>query len=247
VTVWISEAARDLHGWKTGDTIVLPIAGRATRFRVGGIARDYARTWGAVLIPAEDYRRLTGDTRANDLAIHLADGVDAARAEAAIRAAVPQRAGLVFDDATELRAKSLAIFDRSFSVTYALEAIAIVIGLAGVTSSFAALAWSRRREFGVLRFLGFTRAEVLRMLALEGAATGALGALIGFVSGVAISLVLLRVVNRQSFHWTIEVHWPVAALAAFLSAVIGLCAIGARMSGAFAVRREAILAVKDDA
>ncbi|MEP7070152.1 MAG: ABC transporter permease, partial [Usitatibacter sp.] len=247
IPVWISEAARDLHGWKAGDRIRLPIAGRDTQVAVAGVIRDYARTWGAVLIPDDRYRALTGDTRANDLAIHLAPGVDAARAEAAIRKALPKSRGLAFEDAGELRRRSLAIFDRSFAVTYALEAIAIVIGLAGVTSSFAALAWSRRREFGVLRFLGLTRGEVLGILALEGAATGALGAAIGLVSGVAISLVLVHVVNRQSFHWSLEIHWPIGALAAFVAAVIALCALGARVSAAFAVRREAILAVKDDA
>jgi putative ABC transport system permease protein len=99
----------------------------------------------------------------------------------------------------------------------------------------------------VLRFLGLTRREVLRILALEGAASGALGALIGLVSGAAISIVLVHVVNRQSFHWGLEVHWPLAALAALVIAVIGLCAIGARVSGSFAVRDEAVLAVKDDA
>jgi putative ABC transport system permease protein len=245
--VWISEAARDLHRWKSGERIVLPIAGRDTPLRVAGVIRDYARTWGAVLIPTADYRRLTGDTRANDLAIHLAPGVDAKRGEEAIRAALPRATGLAFENAAELRRQSLAIFDRSFAVTYALEAIAVVIALAGVTSSFAALAWSRRREFGVLRFLGLTRGEVLRMLALEGAATGALGAFIGLASGIAISLVLVHVVNRQSFHWSLDVHWPIGALAALLAAIIVMCALGARVSASFAVRREAVLAVKDDA
>ena len=247
IPVWISEAARDLHGWKTGDRIALPIAGRDTPLAVAGVIRDYARTWGAVLMPLERYRELTGDTRANDLAIHLASGVDAKRAEAAIRRALPEARGLAFEDAAQLRRRSLAIFDRSFAVTYALEAIAIIIGLAGVTSSFAALAWSRRREFGVLRFLGLTRREVLRLLAVEGAATGALGAAIGLVSGVAISLVLVHVVNRQSFHWSLEVHWPFAALFALVAGVISMCAIAAQVSAAFAVRKEAVLAVKDDA
>src|SRR5207342_3541425 len=108
---------------------------------------------------------------------------DATRAQAAIRSVLPNATGLQFEDASDLRRRSLEIFDRSFAVTYALEAISIVIGLAGVTSSFAALAWSRRREFGVLRFLGLTRGEVLRMLALEGAAAGAMGALLGLASG----------------------------------------------------------------
>jgi putative ABC transport system permease protein len=245
--VWISEAARDLHGWKPGERIELPIAARATPVRIAGLIRDYARTWGAVLMPIEDYRRITGDTRSNDLALHLAAGADTSATQEAIRAALPEARGLAMEDAGEIRRRSLEIFDRSFAVTYALEAIAIVIGLAGITSSFAALAWSRRREFGVLRFLGLTRREILAMLALEGAATGALGAAIGLASGAAISIVLVRVVNRQSFHWSMEVHWPLAALAALMVGIVAACAIGARVSAALAVRHEAVLAVKDDA
>ena len=245
--VWISEAARDLRRWNTGDAIRIPIAGREVDVRVAGVIRDYARTWGAVLLETSEYRRLTGDTRANDLAIHLRAGVDARRAHAAIRAALPHLPGLALEDAGEIRRLSLAIFERSFAVTYALEAIAIVIGLAGVTSSFAALAWSRRREFGVLRYMGLTRREILAMLAFEGAAAGALGAAIGLACGAAVSLVLVQVVNRQSFHWTLEIHWPLLPLAALVAGIVATCAIGARASGALAVRHEAVLSVKDDA
>ena len=247
IPVWISEAARDLHGWKAGDAIELPVAGRAVRVRVHAIIRDYARTWGAVVMPLEAYRALTGDALANDAAIFLAPGTTVESAERDIRGALPDTRAVLFEDAADLRERSLAIFDRSFAVTYALEAIAIAIGLAGVTSSFAALAWSRRREFGVLRFLGLSRREILAMLALEGTAAGALGAFIGLVAGIAMSLVLVHVINRQSFHWSIEVHWPLAGLALLLFAIVSSCALGARASGSLAVRAEAVLAVKDDA
>jgi putative ABC transport system permease protein len=244
---WITEAARDLHGWTTGERISLPIAGRAYEARVAGVVRDYGRTWGAALIPIEDYRAATGDERVNDIALHLDSGADPARVQAAVRSALPEARSVAIEDAASIVRRSLEIFHRSFAVTYALEAIAIAIGLAGVTSSFAALAWSRRREFGVLRFMGLTRREILRMLALEGAAAGALGAFVGLVAGVAISAVLVHVVNRQSFHWSLTLHWPVAIVAAFLVALVALCAFAGRASGAYAVRREAILAVKDDA
>ncbi|HET7547936.1 MAG TPA: ABC transporter permease [Usitatibacter sp.] len=245
--VWISEAARDLEGWHPGDRIVLPIAGHAVPVRVAAVIRDFARTWGSVVMPLDDFRRITGDTRASEMALHLAPGVRAARAEAAIRTALPEAKGLAFEEAGTLRRRSLEIFDRTFAVTYALEAIAIAIGLAGITASFAALAWSRRREFGVLRFLGLRRRDILRLLALEGAAAGALGAAIGLASGIMTSFVLVRVVNRQSFHWSLAVHWPLGALAALIAAIVALCAIGARASGTFAVRGEALAAVKDDA
>ena len=247
IPVWMSEAARDLHGWRVGERIELPLAARPAPVRIAGVIRDYSRTWGAAMIPLEDYRRLTGDTRANDVAVHLAPGADARAAAEAIRATLGNRPGIAIEEAAEVRRRSLALFDRTFAVTYALEAIAVLIGLAGVTSSFAALAWSRRREFGVLRFLGLRRGEILRMLALEGAAAGAVGALLGLLSGAAVSVVLVQVVNRQSFHWGMQVHWPWAALATLAGAIVVACAIGARLSAALAVRHEAVLAVKDDA
>jgi len=247
IPVWISEAARDLHGWRVGERIAIPLAGRRVPVRVAGIVRDFARTWGAMIIPLESYRAITGDAGANEMGVFLAPGADRDAEARAVREALGNAGAATLEDAASLRRISLEIFDRSFAVTYALEAIAIAIGLAGVTSSFAALAWSRRREFGVLRFLGLRRRDVLGLLAMEGAAAGAVGAAIGLACGAAVSVVLVKVVNRQSFHWSLEVHWPAATLAALVAAIVALCALGARLSGAYAVRGEAVLAVKDDA
>ena len=247
VPVWISEAARDLQGWHVGDRIAIPLAGRRVEVRVAGMIRDFARTWGAMIMPLDRYRAITGDTGANQLGVFLAPGADGEAVQRRLREALGGSRALEIEDAAGLKRLSLEIFDRSFAVTYALEAIAIAIGLTGVTSSFAALAWSRRREFGVLRFLGLRRREVLRLLALEGVAAGAIGTAIGLACGIAVSVVLVKVVNRQSFHWSLEVHWPLATLAALAAAIVALCAFGARLSGAYAVRGEAVLAVKDDA
>jgi putative ABC transport system permease protein len=155
--------------------------------------------------------------------------------------------GAELNDASRIHGRALAIFDRTFAATYALEAAAILISLAGVTSSFAALAWSRRREFGVLRHLGLARGEVLRLLALEGGAAGIIGALLGLAAGAAVSVVLVHVVNRQSFHWGMAIHWPWLALAALAGSVVVLCALGASVAGRAAVAHEAVHAVKDDA
>ena len=144
--------------------------------------------------------------------------------ERALREQAGDPAFLEFAQTQELRRVSLAIFDRSFAVTYALEAIAVAIGLAGVTSSFAALAWSRRREFGALRFLGLTRHDVLKLLAMEGAAAGAVGAAIGLACGAAVSFVLVKVVNRQSFHWgmALSIPWLTLVVAAILVLALGI-------------------------
>ncbi len=247
VNAWVSEAAVDLLGWKAGDEVTLPLAGRRARLHVAGTFRDYSRTWGAVLLDLADYRRITGDALANDIAVHLAPGVDAAAVAAAVGRVVAGVPGAELHDASFIHARALRIFDRTFAATYALEAAAILIALAGVTSSFAALAWSRRREFGVLRHLGLTRGEVIRLLALEGGAAGLLGAGLGLAAGAAVSVVLVHVVNRQSFHWGMAIHWPAAALSVLAAAVVALCALGASAAGRAAVAREAVHAVKDDA
>jgi putative ABC transport system permease protein len=244
---WISEAAVDLFGWRAGQEVTLPLGGRRTTFRIAGTFRDYSRTWGALLVDLADYRAVTGDALANDVAIHLAPGADARAAEAGISGIVAQVPGAELRDAGFIHGRALAIFDRTFAATYALEAAAIVIALVGVTSSFAALAWSRRREFGVLRHLGLARGEVLRLLALEGGAAGIIGALLGLLAGAAVSVVLVHVVNRQSFHWGMAIHWPWLALATLAATVVFLCAAGASAAGRAAVAREAVHAVKDDA
>ena len=165
--VWISEAVADLYGYGAGDTIGLPLAGELREFTVAGVWRDYARQSGAIMIPLERYRTLSGDRLANDAALHLLPG----ETPAAVAARLRERFGgeaLELAQAGEIRAISLRIFDRTFAVTYLLEAVAVVIGLFGVAASFAALAAARRREFGMLRHIGLTRRQVGLMLATEG-------------------------------------------------------------------------------
>ena len=242
---WISEALRDLYGWRPGQTVELPLAGQLARVQVAGVWRDYARQTGALMIDLADYRRLTGDLLANDAAITLAAGANAERVAAAL-AASAEPGALQVAYAGDIRRTSLRTFDRTFAVTYLLEAVAVIIGLAGVAASFAALAAARRREFGMLRHLGLTRRQIGWMLAEEGALAAGVGVLGGLLAGGAISLVLIEVVNRQSFHWSMDLHIPVASLALFAGAMIALAALAAVLAGRQAMRNDAVLAVRED-
>ena len=122
----------------------------------------------------------------------------------------------------------------------------MVIGLVGLSSSFGALVVSRRREFGMLRHLGMTRRQIGAMLVTEGATVTGIGLVAGFGLGWLISLVLVHVVNRQSFHWGMElsVPWPLLAGAAL--AVLALSTLTALVSGRQAMSARAVMAVKED-
>ncbi len=243
---WISEAAADLYGWTVGSEIDVPLGGRPLRFAVAGIWRDYARENGTLLIERARYVALTGDTRADNLWLWLAAGqsIDSFRSQLA--QSVDGTAQLEVRDPATIRALSLSLFDRTFAVTYALEAVAVLIGLFGIAAGSSSQVLARRSEFGMLRHIGVTRGQIAAMLGLEGALAGAIGVLYGYAAGGAISLILVYVINRQSFHWSMDLHPPLPALAALGAILITCASVTAMISGRRATLQDPIRAVKDD-
>ena len=243
--VWISEALADLFALDVGATVQVPLAGTAAPLRVAGVWRDYARQHGALIIELDLYRRLTGDRRISNIGLYLAAGADL---DAVVRAAADRfAAGTAEIVATgAIRQHTLAIFDRTFLVTYFMEAAAVLIGLFGVATTFAALATSRRTEFGMLRHLGVEPRQIGALLALEGALTTAAGLLAGVLSGLAMAWVLIAVVNRQSFHWSMDVRVPWGAIALFSLAMLLAAAGTARLAARQAMRQSAVQAVRED-
>jgi putative ABC transport system permease protein len=257
IPVYVSEAMVDLYGARVGEALpqlegafASPGGGTAPRFFVAGVWRDYVRQSGSIVMDRPDYVRLTGDDRANDLQLWLEPGADAAQVEQRIRElakrAVGTADGIEFASARELRATSLRIFDRSFAVTYWLQAVAIGIGLFGVAASFSAQVLARRKEFGLLAHLGLTRRQILALVAAEGAAWTAIGSAAGLGLGLAVSIVLVHVVNPQSFHWTMDLLVPWLRLLALCAAVVAAGTVTAWLAGRAAAGRDAVLAVKED-
>lgn len=268
IAIYVSEAMVDLYGARIGEPFpALSLAlkpnqalapaeyAQAAPFFVAGIWRDYARQSGAITLDRADYLHWTRDTRVNDMAFWLEEGASPEALQSAMRSLADRLAGtpggeagrlLEFGSAREIRATSLKIFDRSFAVTYWLQAVAIAIGLFGVAASFSAQVLARRKEFGLLVHLGLTRRQILRVVAMEGAAWTSLGALAGIALGLAVAVVLVHVVNPQSFHWTMELALPWGRLAALGAAVIAAGTLTAWLSGRAAAGRDAVMAVKED-
>ena len=266
IAIYVSEAMVDLYGARPGvvfdafSASFRPIAqlnkvqlapdSGVNKFYVAGVWRDYARQFGAVVIGKADFERLTGDTRINDLALWLASGADSSEVEIAVRAAAEKSAGaaalLEFASTQQIRAISLTIFDRSFAVTYWLQGVAIAIGLFGVAASFSAQVLARRKEFGLLAHLGLTRRQILTVVAGEGAAWTLIGSVAGLGLGLVVSLVLVHVVNPQSFHWTMDLVLPWLRLLALCAAVVLAGTVTAWLAGRAAAGKDAVLAVKED-
>jgi putative ABC transport system permease protein len=257
VGIWVSEPMLDLYRTRPGQRIELPIAAArgapdqaspqpAPRFFVAGVWRDYARQHGALVMASSDWHRLTGETGASDVAIWLRPGATAQDTIATLTRLHPTLAALDWRDAQDIRALSLRIFDRSFAVTYALEAIAIVVGLFGVAAACAGDALARAREFGMLRHVGVARGAIVRQLALEAMVSVTVAVLWGAVIGAAIALVLIERVNPQSFHWSMQLHWPLGLLAGSGALLVAAAVISALVSARSALGGGPLAAVRQD-
>ena len=243
---WVSEAVADLRHLSAGDALSLPIGGRSVAFTVAGVYRDYARQQGSIVVERERYRASTGDDAVNEAALWLAPGASAAGVRDAIAAYAGGRARVGAETPAVLRALSLATFDRTFAVTYALEAAAVAIGLVGLSAALAAQTLARSREFGMLRHVGMTRRQIAGMLAIEGAMLAVVGVAAGFLEGFVVSLILIHVVNRQSFHWGMSLHVPWLSLVLLALVLLALATLVAAASARRATGIHAVRAVRED-
>ena len=251
--VFVSEAMRDLYDWRTGDIKILPLqrsdgSSAALKVQVAGLWRDYARQNGTIVIDSETYQTSTGRRERSDAAFTLASGASADAVRARIVASLPSalKAHVELASPVEIRRASLVIFDRSFAITYLLEAVAIGIGLAGVAATFSAQTIARAREFGMLRHLGVQKSEILQMLLSEATGLGATGVMVGLAVGLLQSQILIKRVNPQSFHWSMDTHIPWGMLLSMALAMLLASAGTSLLSGRGALGQAAIRAVRED-
>ncbi|NBB16789.1 FtsX-like permease family protein [Caulobacter sp. SLTY] len=245
--VWVSEPAAWLNKLKVGQTITLPLDG-APKVYVAGLWRDYARQNGAVVLTSEDYSRLTGDALRGEASIRLKPGAEADKVGAAVLAALPPDVAARTEmlRPAQIRDIALGLFDRSFAITYVLELVAILVGLAGVAATVSAQTLARTKEFGMLRHLGVRKRQITAMLAIEGALLGAVGVAAGLTLGLIMSQVLIHVVNPQSFHWTMQTRLPWGLFLVVTAGLIAASAGTALLAGRRALSVDAVRAVRED-
>lgn len=252
VPVYASEPAARLYGWAPGTRLALPIGdvsaaeNGSTCFQVLALWRDYARQQGALTIDLDDYERLTGDRTVGSAQVYLAEGSSDSATVTAIREAFADRTGLEVRSAGEIRRLSLTIFDRSFAVTYALEAVALLVSLFGVATTYAGEAIARLREFGMLRHLGLRRRQLVALFSAEALFCIGLGVAWGAALGVLISQVLIHRVNPQSFNWSMNTHWPLDQLLLGALAILSLGVLTACVAARRAAGEAPIAAVRSD-
>jgi ABC-type antimicrobial peptide transport system permease subunit len=205
--VVISEPFANKHNLRAGDPIQLNIGSTVAQFHVAGIYYEYSSERGYVLMDRTILNRYMPGAPLTNIGIYLKPGQNADIAQQQIEAALATFPVAIARN-RELRAGAVEIFDRTFAVTYAMELIAILVAMLGAANSLLALVLDRRREIGTLRYLGASTQQIRAMVLTEAAFIGGLATILGVALGAALSLLLIYVMNKQSFGWTIQLHPP---------------------------------------
>jgi putative ABC transport system permease protein len=226
--VLLSEPFAFRHGLNAGDSIELVTASGPRRFRIAGVYRDYGSDRGAVLMHRAIYRDAWADDGITSLGLYVVPGTQPATAIEALRAATSARQALFMRSNSDLRALSMQIFERTFSITRVLYWLAAVVAAVGLLSALLAYEIERARELALLRALGVTPAGIAALVETQSAFLGAAAALAAIPTGVLAALVLIDVINRRAFGWHIDFHWSsgevaqTVALAFFAALLAGL-------------------------
>jgi putative ABC transport system permease protein len=212
-SVIISEPFSSKHGLGVGSTVALPIGDGAEEFEVVAVYYDYSAEQGYVIGHRQVLMEYLPDQQLTSAAVYLVDGADLEAARSSLIRAVAGRRVRVARN-RELRERANEVFDRTFAITYALEAVAILVAILGMAGALLTLVIDRKTDLGVLRILGATKKQVRKLVLAQAGLLGLISNMIGLVLGGALSVILIKVINKQSFGWTIQFHWPVGLLLA---------------------------------
>ncbi|TAG28991.1 MAG: FtsX-like permease family protein, partial [Verrucomicrobia bacterium] len=214
----VSESFSERFRIQTGDTIALTTPAGNRPVRVAGIFADYGNERGTVLVDRVHTVRWFGDDHAASLALDLVPGALTETVRADLLATYP---GLAIFSNSSLRAEILRIFRQTFSITYALQVIGLAVAVAGLALSLASVLLDRRDELTTLRALGFRHREIAFSTAVEGGVLALCATVVGLALSFALGWLLIHVINKQSFGWTLAFAVPVGQLAALAALVIG--------------------------
>ncbi len=243
--VIVSEPFANKHHVRAGDTIDIALAGRPVRLTILDVYYDYSNERGYIIMDRSTLLKYLPDPAVSNLAVYLKPAASLESGRAAVERAVAGRKVVVLTNRS-LREEAIAIFDRTFSITYALEAVAVFVAIMGVAGALVALVIDRRREFGLLRFLGGATVQLRRVILFEAALLGLLANVAGLILGVLLSLLLIYVINKQSFGWTIQFHWPIAVLLGAITLVYAATVIAALYPARIAAKLNPIEVVHEE-
>jgi putative ABC transport system permease protein len=240
--VFVSESFSLKFDKGVGDDVELA----GTHLPIVGVYRDYSSDRGVVVMDRKLFHSIFHDDRVNTIVVYLKTGVTTDYARKQLERTISPRFNAFVVTNAEVKTEVMRIFDQTFMITYALLGVAIVVAVMGIINTMSALILERTRELALLRITGMSAGELRTMIVLESTLLGVASIAAGLVMGYALSWILIYVINKQSFGWTIEFHTPTSLIIASLAVTLLSSALAGLAPARLATRIHVATAIKSE-
>jgi putative ABC transport system permease protein len=245
-SVLVSESGAHRFGWRAGDTIELDVRGRKLASTIAGVYMDHSESQGVVLVDEPVFLAHFPHDSPLFVDLNCRSPADIEPTRAALHAALDGRFGVEINDNPTMRRAILSVFERTFAITGALQAVSAIVAIIAVLSVLFALVSERRADIALLSAIGAGAAQVHALVAAQAGILGLLGAALGSLTGLVIGYVLVAVVNLQSFGWSLGFELPWSAMIT-LALVVGVaCTIAGLIPARAAMRRTLRAALREE-
>ncbi len=225
-SVIVSEPLAYRRGLHVGDSISLQTARGTVAYPISGVFYDYASDQGVVMMPLERYRADWNDPQVTSLSLYAAPGQDVDVLVQRLRDTAGNDDALSIRSNRALREEALVVFDRTFAITRVLQVLAMIVAFVGILAALMALQLERARELGVLRANGLTPSQLWGLVVSQTGLMGLAAGLFAVPLGVVLALVLVFVINKRSFGWSLffQLDWSLFGQAIVLAIVAAVLA-----------------------
>jgi putative ABC transport system permease protein len=202
----VSEAFAFKNGTEIGDSLEIPVNEGRKKFYVAGIYYDYSSDIGLVMLHIDTYRKYFDDYLLSGVAAFTREGAETDGVIEQINSIAPET-NLIVRSNRSLLDTSIEIFDRTFIITNVLQFLAIGVAFIGILSALMALQLERARELGILRANGMTPGQVRKLIIMQTGLMGFVAGLLAIPLGNVLATVLIYIINKRSFGWSLEYHF----------------------------------------
>jgi len=214
---------------KPGDTVNITSDNGIVPFTVAGVFTNYTTGKGLLIMSMDSYRRYWNDRQINSVGANFSKNDDHTQVKESLRTLISnttENDGISMRSNTDIRDRSLEIFDRTFAITHVLRLLTIGVAFVGILSALMALSLERRAEYAVLRSLGITPSELRKLLFMQTGLMGIIAGILALPLGIAMSKILVSIINVRSFGWSMEYAIPANVLleSLFLAIIAALLA-----------------------
>ena len=246
----VSEVLADRLGVREGSVLDIMTPSGVRRFPIVAVFYDYSTDGGKLLMDRALYQSLWHDEFVTVFPVYLHEraSLDRVRARITEQLSVVTKGGLppLVISNTELRKEILEIFDRTFLLTYVLEAIAVVIAMLGIVNTLITSVLERRQEFATLRAIGGSSGQIQQLVLWEAIYLGAIGIVLGLIGGGLLSLLLIKVINKQSFGWSIQMIIPIGSLLQAVALAVLATLVAGYFPARWAARQPVVEGLRDE-